>query len=52
MHSGGREEILGTAYHDLVVFLEAAGVDDPEGALDDSRGVEWRGGGPQEWSAP
>ncbi|MDK1348839.1 hypothetical protein QNO09_37390 [Streptomyces sp. 378] len=40
VHSHGRDEILGTGYsdHDLVVFLEAAGVDDPEGVLDDPRG--------------
>jgi hypothetical protein len=44
-HSGGRDEILGTAYsdHDVVVFLEAAGVTDPAAVLDDPRWVEWRG---------
>ncbi|KOG33024.1 hypothetical protein [Streptomyces resistomycificus] len=54
VHSHGRDEILGTAYsdHDLVVFLEGAGVVDPEGVLDDPRWVEWRGGGPHEWSPP
>lgn len=32
LHSHGRDEILGTTYsdHDLVVFLEAAGVHDPD----------------------
>lgn len=39
VHGRGRDEILGTAYsdHDLVVFLEAAGVAEPEGILDDPR---------------
>ncbi|MFE7763078.1 hypothetical protein [Streptomyces sp. NPDC057438] len=51
VHSHGRDEILGTAYsdHDLVVFLQAAGVDEPEAVLDDPRWVEWRGGCPHEW---
>lgn len=46
MHRRGRDEILGTAYsdHDLVVFLEAAGIDDPESVLDLPRWVEWRDG--------
>ncbi|MFJ2217802.1 hypothetical protein ACIQVO_36715 [Streptomyces sp. NPDC101062] len=46
VHSGGRNEVLGTAYsdHDLIVFLEAAGIADPEAVLDDPRWVEWRGG--------
>ncbi len=46
MHWHGRDEILGTAYsdHDLVVFLEGAGIDDAEAVLDDRRWVEWRGG--------
>jgi hypothetical protein len=37
VHSHGRDEILGTAHsgHDLVVFLEAAGIDDPDTMLDD-----------------
>ncbi len=32
MHSGGRDEILGTAYsdHDLVVFLESVGIAESE----------------------
>ncbi|MEU6543204.1 hypothetical protein [Streptomyces sp. NPDC046859] len=51
--TGGQSvtEILGTAYsdHDLVVFLEGAGVDDPQGVLDDPQWVEWRGGGPHKW---
>jgi hypothetical protein len=49
--AGGRRvtahgQILGVAFsdHDLVVFLEAAGVLDPELVLDDPRWVEWQGG--------
>ncbi len=51
MHSGGRDEILGTAYsdHDLVVFLEDADVADP--VLDDPQWVEWRGGPAHEFGA-
>jgi hypothetical protein len=53
VRSHGRDEILGTAYsdHDLVVFLQNAGVDDPEGVLDDPGWVEWRGGHAHEFSA-
>jgi hypothetical protein len=53
VHSHGQDEILGTAYsdHDLVVFLEAAGVADPEAIWDDPRWVEWRGGPAHEFSA-
>lgn len=53
MHRHGQDEILGTAYsdHDLVVFLEGAGVSDPEAILDDPRWVEWRGGPAHEFSA-
>ncbi|TXS51928.1 hypothetical protein [Streptomyces sp. t39] len=53
VHTQGRDEILGTAYsdHDLVVFLEAAGILDPETVLDDPRWVEWRGGRAHHWSA-
>ncbi|WP_229695701.1 hypothetical protein [Streptomyces lacrimifluminis] len=52
MHDSGRDEILGTAYsdHDLVVFLEGAGVADPEAVLDDPLWVEWRGGPAHEFS--
>ncbi|WP_435885016.1 hypothetical protein [Streptomyces cyaneofuscatus] len=44
VHSSGRDEILGTAYsdHDLVVFLEGAGVGDPEAILDDPQWVARR----------
>ncbi|MFI8193868.1 hypothetical protein ACIF8T_34730 [Streptomyces sp. NPDC085946] len=43
VHSHGQDEILGTAYsdHDLVVFLEGAGVADPEVILDAPSG--WSG---------
>ncbi|MFJ1610415.1 hypothetical protein ACIOHS_44995 [Streptomyces sp. NPDC088253] len=53
VHSGGRDEFLGTAHsdHDLVVFLEGAGVADPEAVLDDPQWVEWRGGPAHEFSA-
>ncbi|MEQ6028113.1 hypothetical protein SOM70_36785 [Streptomyces salinarius] len=46
VHSHGQDEILGTAYsdHDLVVFLEGAGVAEPEAIWDDPQWVEWRGG--------
>ncbi|MFF3341383.1 hypothetical protein [Streptomyces flavidovirens] len=39
LHRHGRDETLGVAYcdHDLVVFLEAAGVADPDVVLDDPR---------------
>lgn len=53
MHRQGRDEVLGTAYsdHDLVVFLEGAGIADPETILADPQWVEWRGG-PAHESAP
>ncbi|MGA4863695.1 hypothetical protein ACPB9J_13730 [Streptomyces lavendulocolor] len=53
LHRHGRDEILSLAHsdHDLVVFLEAAGVIDPDRVLDDPRWVEWRGGRPHQWSA-
>ncbi|MET7826986.1 hypothetical protein ABZT23_20155 [Streptomyces sp. NPDC005386] len=53
VHRHGRDEILGTTYsdHDLVVFLEAAGIADADAVLDDPRWVEWRDGPAHEWSA-
>jgi hypothetical protein len=53
VHSGGRDEIIGTAYsdHDLVAFLEGAGVADPGAILDAPQWVEWRGGPAHEFSA-
>lgn len=52
-HAQGRDEILGTAYsdHDLVVFLEAAGILDPDRVIDDPTWVEWRGGRAHQWDA-
>lgn len=52
VHSGARDRILGTAYsdHDLVVFLEGAGVQDADSILDDDRWVEWRGGRAHQWT--
>ncbi|MFD5065520.1 hypothetical protein [Streptomyces sp. NPDC058394] len=49
----GHEETLGLAHcdHDLIVFLEAAGVVDPESVLDDPRRLEWRGGSAHQWDA-
>jgi hypothetical protein len=48
---GGRDVDLGLAHsdHDLIVFLEAAGLLDPDEILDDPGRVEWRGGPPHEW---
>ncbi|MEU0228182.1 hypothetical protein ABZ177_28060 [Streptomyces sp. NPDC006284] len=53
VHRHGRDEILGTAYsdHDLVVFLEGAGIDDPDAVVDDGRWVEWRGGAAHDFRA-
>lgn len=53
VHTSGRDEILGTAYsdHDLVVFLEGAGVAEPDAILDDPQWVEWRGSPAHEFSA-
>ncbi|GAA2485505.1 hypothetical protein [Streptomyces gobitricini] len=53
MHRRGQDEVLGTAYsdHDLVVFLEGAGVAEPETTWDDPQWVEWRGGPAHEFSA-
>ncbi|MEU6578511.1 hypothetical protein [Streptomyces sp. NPDC046805] len=53
-HAHGRDEDLGTAYsdHDLVVFLEAAGVTDPGDVLDDPQMIDWRGAPAHHWAAP
>jgi hypothetical protein len=53
VHLHGRDEILGTAYsdHDLVVFLEASGIEDPDTVIDDPGWVEWRGGRAHQWTA-
>ncbi|MFI5775325.1 hypothetical protein ACIA74_44510 [Streptomyces sp. NPDC051658] len=37
--------------HDLVVFLEAAGIHDPDTTLDDPHWIEWRGSHAHEWNA-
>lgn len=52
VNRNGRDEILGLAHsdHDLVVFLETAGILDPEQVLDDPRWVEWREGRAHEWN--
>ncbi|MCX4674343.1 hypothetical protein OG413_03245 [Streptomyces sp. NBC_01433] len=46
VHINGRSETLGIAHsdHDLVTFLEEAGLEDPDRALDTPALVEWRGG--------
>ncbi|MFD8687821.1 hypothetical protein [Streptomyces sp. NPDC059651] len=56
--TGGRRvtahgRILGLAHsdHDLIVFLEGAGLEDSEALLDDPRWVEWRGGRAHTWDA-
>ncbi|MFE5546112.1 hypothetical protein ACFQ71_20120 [Streptomyces sp. NPDC056534] len=48
----GREEPLGTAFsdHDVIVFLRAAGLSDPEEVLDDPRWIQWCGG--RAWNPP
>ncbi|MCX4579005.1 hypothetical protein OHB41_38640 [Streptomyces sp. NBC_01571] len=53
VHRHGQDLVLGTAHsdHDLVVFLEGAGVSDPDAILDDPRWVEWRGGPAHEFRA-
>ncbi|MFI1018233.1 hypothetical protein [Streptomyces sp. NPDC020965] len=53
VHRHGRDEILGLAFSDtdLQVFLETAGITDPEPILDDPAWVEWRGAGAHRWSA-
>ncbi len=57
--SGGRRvrvdgEILGMAYtlRDLEEFLRRAGLDEGTYDLNDQRLIDWRGGGPDEWSLP
>jgi hypothetical protein len=49
-----RGENLGLAHsdHDLVVFLEGAGLPDAEEVLDDPAWVEWRGGLAHEYTGP
>ncbi|OEJ35121.1 hypothetical protein [Streptomyces subrutilus] len=51
LHREGHDAPLGLARsdHDLIVFLEAAGVIEPENVLDDPQLVEWRGAPPHQW---
>ncbi|MGP3637501.1 hypothetical protein ACTU45_29875 [Streptomyces sp. 24-1644] len=53
VHRHGRDEILGLAHsdHDLILFLEAVGVLDPDAVLDDPHWVEWRGGRAHQFDA-
>jgi hypothetical protein len=46
----GVEECLGVAFsdHDVIEFLQAAGLSDPDEVLDEPRWVQWRGG--RAWS--
>ncbi|RDD85052.1 hypothetical protein [Streptomyces parvulus] len=50
----GHDMFLGTAHsdHDLVVFLEGAGIDDAARVLDRPQWVEWRDGLPHDFRAP
>ncbi|MFF0451309.1 hypothetical protein ACFYT4_33900 [Streptomyces sp. NPDC004609] len=50
----GRDADLGLAFsdHDVIVFLEAAGVVDPETVLDDPGWVEWRGAPAHRFAPP
>lgn len=48
------DEILGLAHsdHDLVVFLERAGLEDAEDLVDSGSAlIEWRGAPPHKYSA-
>lgn len=53
MQRCGGDKALGTAHsdHDLVVFLEAACIAAPGTALDDPRGVKWRGSSAHDFGA-
>ncbi|MFD9520704.1 hypothetical protein [Streptomyces sp. NPDC059979] len=53
MRRKDQEEVLGVAYsdHDLIIFLEAAGVVSPINVLDDPQLVQWNGAGAHEWRA-
>jgi hypothetical protein len=42
---------ISSSWNDLVVFLEGAGVAEPEAVLDDPQWVEWRGGHAHEFHA-
>jgi hypothetical protein len=51
-HRHGQDVSLGVAYsdRDLIVFLEAAGILDPETVIDDPAWVEWQGEAAHEWN--
>ncbi|WBO61835.1 hypothetical protein [Streptomyces camelliae] len=55
---GGRRvtvggEFVGTAYHllDVIEFLRRRGLPKSNTTVDDPDLIEWRGGGPQAWTA-
>ncbi|MEU9321065.1 hypothetical protein [Streptomyces sp. NPDC048295] len=53
VHAHGHDRTLGTAYseHGLVVFVENAGIHDPDTGLDaPPRRIEWRGGRAHPWN--
>ncbi|MET9720491.1 hypothetical protein ABZZ46_34520 [Streptomyces rochei] len=54
LRRGGHEKVLGLAHsdHDVVVFLEAAGIGDADAALDDPQCVQWQGAPAHQWDAP
>lgn len=49
-----RGESVGTAFNlfDLLEFLRRAELPEADTAIDDPKLIEWRGGGPDAWSAP
>jgi hypothetical protein len=56
---GGRQvtirgEPVGTAYHllDLVELMRLAGLPEADTTIDDPELIDWRGGGPEVWTAP
>jgi hypothetical protein len=55
---GGRQvtirgEPVGTAYHllDLVELMRLAGLPEADTTIDDPELIDWRGGGPEVWTA-
>ncbi|MFB6775254.1 hypothetical protein [Streptomyces sp. NPDC056337] len=53
LYRDGHDVFLGFAHsdHDLVVFLEGAGIAQPDTVLDQPLMVEWRGGSAHDFSA-
>ncbi|MFF0043357.1 hypothetical protein ACFYRG_45475 [Streptomyces mirabilis] len=49
-----RGEPVGTAYHllDLVELMRLAGLPEADTTIDDPELIDWRGGGPEVWTAP